>query len=83
MDKEIGKIYDGYWVVIKRIQYNNTNHYRYVLRNNYNGKEIIINEDAMTKIKKGDMTISKHIYNLHKNDFIKNKLFRTYKGKIC
>lgn len=61
-EKEIGKVYDGYWQVIKCSKNEGSTAIHATLRNMYNGKEVTMGKDSFYKLKKGKLTVSKFIY---------------------
>ena len=58
MNKRIGKIYEGRWRVESFIKYQKSHNGSYLLRNIYNGHEIILCYMTMRKIDAGGTSIS-------------------------
>lgn len=61
-EKEIGKVYDGYWEVIGHRQEEGKDNMRITFRNIYNGKEIEMGQNSFRKLRRGELSISKFIY---------------------
>lgn len=62
MSKYLGKTYGVWWKVVGRKHVSHHSHCHYVLVNQANGAQIIIQDNTMRKIAKGETTISKTIH---------------------
>ena len=57
--KYLNKIYDGYWRVVEQYPSNeNGTHYRYILRNEYNGNTSELFDSTLRKIDRGETKLS-------------------------
>ena len=60
--KFLGKVYDGKWEIINAKYDEDTNHMLYTLKDQMNGREIIIADSTLRKVINGKTTISHIIY---------------------
>ena len=59
--KYLGKVYEGRWKVVGCIYPNGLHNQKYVLKNIYNEREIIISPKALARVEQGETTISRVI----------------------